>query len=58
MIKNRKGMELSLNTIVIFILLLVTLVVVIYFFTTHYGDNSNILMNLSKGAIENAKNSN
>lgn len=55
---NKKAVELTLQTIVIFIILLVTLIVMIYFFTTHYGSNSDTLINIGSDAINNAKSSN
>lgn len=54
--KNKKAMELSLQTIVILVIVLVVLFVMIFFFTNHYGDNSDTLLNVSGSAIENAKN--
>ncbi len=53
---NKKGVELTLQTVIIFIILLVVLIVMIYFFTTHYGSNSESLINIGEEAINTAKN--
>ena len=55
-IKSKKGIELTLQTIVIFIIAVVVLIVIIMFFTTHYGDNVSNLFNIGNGSIEAAKN--
>lgn len=54
--QGKKGIELTLQTVIIFIILLLVLFVMIYFFTTHYGSNSETLGNLGKDAIDAAKN--
>ncbi len=56
--QNKRAVELTLQTIVIFILLLITLIVMIYFFTTHYGNSSETMMGVGSDAIKNAKNFN
>lgn len=55
-IKNKKAVELTMQTIVVFILMLVVLIVMIYFFTNHYGANSDSIIDIGNGAIEQAKN--
>jgi uncharacterized protein (UPF0333 family) len=52
-IKNKKGIELSLETIVIFIILIIVLVVMIYFFTHNYTSNNNQIHNISTIIINN-----
>lgn len=54
--KTKKGMELSLNSIVVLIILVIVLIVMIYFFINHYGSNSGSLIDVGSGAIEGAKN--
>lgn len=51
MIKNKKGVELTWETIVVFIIIIVVFIVVVIFFVKHYGANSAGLMNVSKDAI-------
>ena len=53
MIKDKKGMELSWEAIVIFIIVIIVFVFVVIFFVKHYGANSSGLMNVSKDAITN-----
>ncbi len=54
---SKKGVELSLQTIVILIILLVALIVIIYFFTTKYTDNSGTLLKIGEGAINQSRGS-
>lgn len=55
--KNKKGVELSLNTIIIFIMALIVLIILVYFFVTHYSDNSTTLITAGTSAIDSAKSS-
>lgn len=54
-ILNKKGMELSLNAIVILALMIIVLIVIIYFFVTHYSGNSTSIEVIGKDAINGAK---
>ncbi len=51
---NKKGVELTLQTIVIFIILVVVLVVMIFFFVNHYGDNLGTLWDVGNSSIQSA----
>ena len=51
--KNKKGVELTLQTIVVFIILLIVLIVVISFFSENYSSNLNVLNATGQQAIEN-----
>ena len=55
-IKNKKAVELSLQTIVIFIIILITFIVVVYFFISHYGEGSSNVINVGNDIIQNSKN--
>ena len=52
--KNKKAMELSLQTIAIFVIVIIVLIVMIIFFTGHFGENSNLFLNSSNNAINEA----
>lgn len=54
-IKSKKGMELSLNTVVIVIISIIVLVFIIMYFITYYGGNSGQIGTIGQGAIEGAK---
>lgn len=55
---NKKGVELTLETIAVFIILLVVFIVIVYFFTTHYSSNSDALINAGNDALNNARSGN
>ncbi|MFW5704923.1 MAG: hypothetical protein ACOCXG_03685 [Nanoarchaeota archaeon] len=48
--KNKKGVELTLQTIVVFIIAVIVLVMVVFFFLKHYDANS--VTEVGKGAID------
>ena len=50
-IKNKKATELSLQTIIVLIIILITFIVLIYFFVTHYGSNSDSLIDVGNNVI-------
>ncbi len=54
--KGKKGVEMTLNTIVILIILVIVLVIMIFFFTKYYSENSNGINNISDTAINMSKN--
>ncbi len=56
LIKDKKGVELTLNTIIVFIILLIVMIVVILFFSEHFTTNNDSITNIGKDAILNAKN--
>lgn len=53
---NKKGVELTLQTIAIFILVIIVMIMIISFFTTHYGDGADRLFDVGNSTIESAKN--
>lgn len=53
-IKSKKGVELTLQTIVILIIVLVVLVIVISFFATEYGDAASGLFSAGNDSIQHA----
>ena len=55
---NKKAIELTLQTIVIFIILIIVLVFVIIFFTEHFTSNSDTATNIGEGVIDSARNLN
>lgn len=55
--KNKKAMELSLQTIAIMIIVVIVLIVMIIFFTSHFGSNSETFLNSSTSVINDASNS-
>lgn len=56
--QNRKGIEMTLQTVVIFILLIIVLAVVSFFFVNNYMDNSGMLTNVGNSTIDSVKNFN
>ncbi len=54
--QNKKGIELTMQTIVIFIIAITVLIVVIFFFSSNYTQGSTNIANVSSGAIDAAKN--
>jgi len=54
--KEKKGNEITLQTVVIFIILIIVLILILYFFTSHYNTNANVLENLSSTSIKNPNN--
>lgn len=54
---DKKGTELSLQTIVILVIGVIALIVIIYFIVTNYTQNSNTVTDIGKSAIEQAANS-
>lgn len=56
MYKNKRGVELTLETIVIFIIVVITLVVVIMFFAGEYSEGSNKLIETSNQVINSTAN--
>ncbi len=57
-LKNKKGAELALQTIVVFIILLIVLIFIIYFFVGHYSQGSSNLFEIGNKSINIAKNYN
>lgn len=57
-IKNKKGVELSLETVVVFIILVIVLIVILYFFIGHYTEGSTNLINSSSELIKESNNIN
>lgn len=57
-LKNKKGIELSFQAIVIMIIAVITLIVIIVFFVKHYGSNADAVVNVGKDAINSATNYN
>lgn len=55
-ISNKKGVEMTLNTIVILIILVIVLIIMIIFFTKHYGVNSESITTIGDNAINLSKN--
>ncbi len=53
---NKKGVEMTLNTIVILIILVIVLIVMIYFFSKYYGSNANNLNDIGDNAINVSRN--
>jgi len=53
---NKKGVEMTLNTIVVLIILVIVLIVMIYFFSKYYGTNANNLNNIGNNAINMSRN--
>ena len=49
--KNKKALELSLQTVVTLIILVVVLIVVVFFFISHWGENFDSLRGLGNSAI-------
>ncbi|HLC56014.1 MAG TPA: hypothetical protein VJJ23_02145 [Candidatus Nanoarchaeia archaeon] len=49
---KKKGVELSLQTIVVFIILIIVLILVILFFTGNFSKLSNAFSNLLGGATD------
>jgi uncharacterized protein (UPF0333 family) len=54
--ENKKAIELTFQTIVVFMILIIVLIFMIFFFVNHYGSNSDSLHNVSSSAIDAAKN--
>jgi uncharacterized membrane protein len=54
-IDNKKAMELSLQTIVIFIIVLIVLIFIFMFYTSNYTSGSEDLYELGSSAIDNAR---
>lgn len=54
---NKKGIELTLQTIVVMIIVIIVLVVMIFFFSNHFGGNSDVFFNASNSAVSDASNS-
>lgn len=55
LILNKKGVELSLNTVVLFIIAVIVLIVITVYFLNTYGDNNNTVINVGRDAIDYAK---
>ncbi len=53
---NKKGIELSLETIVIFIVLVIVLIVISYFFVDNYSSNSDSLNSIGNSILNKYKN--
>lgn len=49
-IRDKKGVELALETIVIFIILLIVFIVIVFFFVRHYGGGSEAIFEVGKSA--------
>jgi len=56
-IKQKKAVELTLQTVVIFIIVLVVLVIMIYFFSDKYVSNCDTINTIGGEAINQARNS-
>ncbi|MCA9496793.1 MAG: hypothetical protein KC589_07640 [Nanoarchaeota archaeon] len=48
---NKKAVELSLQTIVIFIIILIVLIVIIYFFVQNYSQGSGQIIDTGNNII-------
>lgn len=55
-LNNKKGNELSLQTIIIFIISVIVFVVIVYFFSTHYLEGTQGVSEVGTGFINNIKN--
>lgn len=55
-IKNKKGSELTLQTIVILVILVIAMIIIIYFFMHHYGGNATAFNNISDSVITDTMN--
>ena len=55
-LKEKKGVEMTLNTIVILIILVIVLIVMIFFFSKYYGSNANNLNTIGNNAINMSRN--
>ena len=53
---NKKGMDLSLNTVVLLIICVLVMILLIFFFIKYYGGNGKDLTNAGNSAIDYAKN--
>lgn len=56
LIKEKKGIELSLQTIVVLIISVVVFIIIVYFFGIHYMEGSNDVTNISTNIINNVRN--
>ena len=45
---NKKGVELTMQTVVVLIIVIIVLIVVIVFFTTNYGENAGTLFKIGE----------
>lgn len=52
---NKKGNELTLQTLIMYILAIIVLAVVIYFFATKYTSNSTDIISIGNSSIQAAK---
>jgi hypothetical protein len=53
--KNKKGVELTFETIVVFIILLLVFLVMVYFFVNHYGGGVVEVNNISGSILDQYK---
>lgn len=56
LLENKKGMELSLNTIVLLLIGVIVLVIVAYYFITNYSGNSEQIIRVGGDALESINN--
>lgn len=54
-IKNKKGTELTLNTIVMIILIIIAFMLIIFFFNKYYNSNSQSINSIGENAINMSK---
>lgn len=55
-VKNKKGVEFTLQTIAAFILILIVVIVIANYFVGNYSEGANSLFNIGNSSIESAKN--
>lgn len=55
-IKSKKGVELTFNTIIVLVIMIIVLIVLVSFFISNYGSNSETINNVGTSAINSAKN--
>ncbi|MDA3855516.1 MAG: hypothetical protein PF569_04615 [Candidatus Woesearchaeota archaeon] len=55
LLKEKKGIELSLQTIVVLIISLVVFIVIVYFFANNYIDGSSGVTNMSTNIINDVR---
>jgi len=48
---NKKAVELTLQTIIVFIIIVIVITIMIYFFSTHFNDNNQTIISIGEGAI-------
>ena len=53
--KNKKAVELTFQTIIVFIILVIVLIVMILFFVTHYGGNFGSIINVGNSTIDSVR---